>query len=83
MRKKGDLSDFECGVVVGARRTVVFQKLLICWDFHTQPSLGFAENGLKKRKYPVSRSSLGENALLLPEVRGERPGWFEMTERQQ
>jgi len=36
------------------------------WDFHAQPSLGFTENGPKKRKYPVSGSSLGEN-----EVRGE------------
>ncbi len=34
----------------------VFQKLLIYWDFHSQPSLGFTENGLKKRKYPVSGS---------------------------
>ncbi len=49
MGKKGDLSDFECGMVVGARRDVgVFQKLLIYWDFHAQPSLGFTENGLKK-----------------------------------
>ncbi len=32
----------------------VFQKLLIYWDFHAQPSLGFTENGLKKRKYPVA-----------------------------
>ncbi len=32
----------------------VFQKLLIYWDFHTQPSLGFMENGQKKRKYPVT-----------------------------
>ncbi len=26
----------------------VFQKLLIYWDFHTQPSLGFTENGPKR-----------------------------------
>ena len=25
----------------------VFQKLLVYWDFHTQPSLGFTKNGLK------------------------------------
>ena len=31
MGKKGDLSDFEHGMVVG-----VFQKLLIHWDFHAQ-----------------------------------------------
>ncbi len=49
MGKKGDLSDFERGMVVGARRDVgVFQKLLIYWDFHAQPSLGFTENGLKR-----------------------------------
>ncbi len=28
----------------------VFQKLLIYWDFHAQPSLGFTKNGLR-RKY--------------------------------
>ncbi len=45
-------------------------KLLIYWDFHTQPSLGFTENGPKKRKYPVSGSCVNENALL--NVRGQR-----------
>ncbi len=49
----------------------VFQKLLIYWDLHTQPSLGFTENGQKKRKYPVSGSCVDENALLMSEVRGE------------
>ncbi len=49
----------------------VFQKLLIYWDFHTQPSLGFTENGPKKRKYPESGSCVEENALLISEVRGE------------
>ncbi len=27
----------------------VFQKLLIYWDFHAQPSLGSTENGLKRQ----------------------------------
>ncbi len=57
----------------------VFQKLLIYWDFHAQPSLGFTEKGQKKRKYPVSGSCVDENALLMTsrsevnevEVRGE------------
>ncbi len=44
---------------------------MIYWDFHTQPSLGFTENGLKKKKYPVSGSCVDENALLMSEVRGE------------
>ncbi len=60
----------------------VFQKLLIYWDFHAQPSLGFTENGLKKRKYPVSGSCVDENALLMSEIRGERVDWLEMIERQ-
>ncbi len=58
----------------------VFQKLLIYWDFHTQPSLGFTENGPKKRKYPVSGSCVDENALLMSEVRGEWADWLEMKE---
>ncbi len=49
----------------------VFQKLLIYWDFHTQPSLGFTENGPKNRKYPVSGSCVDINALLMSEVREE------------
>ncbi len=82
--KKGDLSDFERGMVVGGRRLVwVFHKLLIYWDFHTQPSLGFTENGLKKRKYPVSSSCVDENVLLMSEVRGEWTDWLKMIERQQ
>ncbi len=62
---------------------LIFQNLLIYWDFHTQPSLGFAENGPKKRKYPVSGSCVDENALLISEVRGEWTDWLEMIERQQ
>ncbi len=83
MGKKGDLSDFERGMVVGADGLVwVFQKLLIYWDFHAQPSLGFTENDLKKRKYPVSVSCVDENVLLMSEVRGEWADWLEMIERQ-
>ncbi|KAM9847499.1 neuronal PAS domain-containing protein 4-like [Aulostomus maculatus] len=49
--KKGDSSDLESDVV----------------DFQAQLTLGFTENDLKKRKYPVKRSSLGENAVLAAE----------------
>ncbi len=47
-----------------------------CWStgIFTQPSLGFTENGPKKRKYPVSGSCVDENALLMSEVRGEWGG---------
>lgn len=33
--------------------------------FRTQPSLGFRETGVKKRKCPVSGSYLAESALLM------------------
>ncbi len=46
-------------------------KLLIYWDFHTQPFIGFTENGLKKTKYPVSRSYVDENNLLMSEENGQ------------
>ncbi len=36
-------------------------------------SLGFTKNYPKNRKYPVSSSYVGENALLMPEVKGEWP----------
>jgi len=45
-----------------------FQKLLIYWDFHTQPSLGFTEIDQKKRKYP--------------QVRGEWPYLFDLIRQQ-
>ncbi len=72
MGKKEDLSDFERGMVVG-----VFQKLLIYWDLCAQPSLGFTENGPKKR------NCVDENALLRSELRGEWADWLEMIEMQQ
>jgi len=33
--------------------------------------LGFTKNGVKKEKHPVCGSPVGENALLMLEVRGE------------
>ncbi len=85
MGKKGDLSDFECGMVVGARRAglSISKTTDLLGFFHAQPSLGFTENGPKKRQYPVSGSCVDENALLISEVRGECADWLEMIERQQ
>lgn len=37
----------------------------------THPSLGFIQDGLTKRKHPVRISSLGENRLLMSEIRGK------------
>ncbi len=75
----------ERGMVVGARRTAlsISETADLLGFPHTQPSLGFTENGLKKRKYPVSGSCVDENALLMSEVRGECADWLEMIERQQ
>ncbi len=42
----------------------------------------FTENGLKKRKYPVSGSCVDENASLMSEVRGERADWLEIRKQQ-
>ncbi len=62
MGRKGDLSDIKRGMLLVTEGFVwLFQKLLIYWNFHKQLSLGFTENGLKKRKYPVSGSSVGKN----------------------
>lgn len=56
-------------------RVWVFQKLLMYWDFTTKLSL---ENSPKKRIFPEKKksNSLGENAMLMTEVRGERPNRF-------
>jgi len=73
MGKKGDLSNFERVMVVGARRAGlrIFNNLLSYWDFHAQLFLGFTKNGVEREKHPVRGSPVGKNALLIPEVRGE------------
>ncbi len=45
----------------------VFQKLLIYWDFHAQPSLGFTENG---HKISSERQLWGRKCLV--DVRDQR-----------
>jgi len=54
MGNKGDLSNFERGMVFGARRAgLSISHLLSYWDFHAQPCLGFTKNGVKREKHPV------------------------------
>ncbi len=64
MGKKGDLSDYERGMVVGGRWAGLnFSKTADLLGFSRTTTLGFTENGPKKRKYPVSGSCVVENAL--------------------
>lgn len=61
-RKKCDLSDFDCGMNVGARGTgLKTLKLLITWDFHKEPSVDFTENGVKNQ-HTLSNSSVDRKA---------------------
>ncbi len=84
MGKKGDLSDFERGIVVSTRRAgLSISKTADLLGFSRTTIFRFTENGPKKRKYPVSGSCVDENALLISEVRGEWTDWLEMIERQQ
>ncbi len=48
----------------------VFHKLLIYWDFHTQPSLVFTENGPEKEKISSEWQLCGRKCLV--DVRGQR-----------
>ncbi len=84
MGKKGDLSDFEREMVVGARRSgLSISKTADLLGFSCTTISRVYENGLKKRKYPVSGSCVDKNALLMSEVRGEWADWLEIIERQQ
>lgn len=79
MRKKRDSNDF-------SMYGYWFQGWAGLSISKTADRLRFTENGpekKKKRKYPVSSSSLGKNALLMPEVRGYWSDYFELTGRQQ
>lgn len=57
-------------MVVGARQG-------FAGIFPKQSSQG-SGNDMKRRKYPVSGSSLCENALFMSEVRGELSDWSEL-----
>lgn len=71
MGQKGDLSDFNCVMVLLPDGRISVFQFGICRDFPMQPSLGFIANDPKQRKYPASSRSLSKNSLLTPEVREE------------
>ena len=53
MGKNGDLSDFERGMVAGARRAgLSVSETADLLGFSPTTISGFTENGPKKRKYP-------------------------------
>ncbi len=70
-------------MVVGARRAGLSISKTADLLGTSRTTIGFTENGPKKRKYPVIGSCVDENALLISEVRGEWADWLEMIERQQ
>ncbi len=82
MGKKGDLSDFERGVVVGARRAGLSIS-------QTADLLGFSRTTISRvyrelsEKEKISSEWQLCDRKCLVDVRGEWADWLEMIERQQ
>lgn len=75
-----DLSDFDRGIVVGAKWAGL-KKFLTAQ--HLESLLKKVTRFYKARRGKHSLSSICPcgNALLMRKVRGEWPCWFELTER--
>ncbi len=57
----------------------VFQKLVICWDFHAQPSLGFDRECSEKEKIYNEWQFCGQKCLA--DVRGKWADCLEMIRK--
>ena len=82
MGKKYDLSYCDCGRMVCAQQDSlsIFKTAFLLGFSHTTFST-ITQIGAKNKKRPVNGSSADRNVLLMREVRGEWPGWLELTER--
>jgi hypothetical protein len=60
MCKTKDLSAFQRGMTVGARRTVLFQELQCCWVFHAQQFPVCMKNGPPPKGHPATLTQLCE-----------------------
>ncbi len=80
MRKKGDLSDFERGMVVVARRAALsISKTANLLRFSRTTISRVYREWSEKEKISSERQLCGPKCL----VRGEWADWIEMIERQQ
>jgi len=84
MGKKGDLNSFERDMVVGAWQAglSISQSAQLLGFSHTTIWRVYKEWCEKREKHPVCGSPVGENALLILEVRGEWADWFKLIEEQ-
>ncbi len=82
MGKKGDLSDFERGMVVGARRAgLSISKTADLLGFSQTTIFRVYREGSEKEKIS-SEWQLCERKCLV-DIRGEWADWLEMIERKQ
>ncbi len=81
MGKKGDLSDFERGMVVGARQAgLSISKIADLLGFPRTNISRVYRKWCKKEKISSERQLCGRKCLV--DVRGEWADWLEMIEKQ-
>ncbi len=81
MGKKGDLSDFERGMVVGTRRAALSISKTVDLLGYSRTTISRVYRKSEKEKISSERQLCGQKCLV--DVRGEWADWLEMIERQQ